>query len=509
MKIYANKITLLLLLLVFTGQFLAGQSKLISKADQRFQVFDYTNAVKYYRRAAIKGESVYYASVQAAACYRAIQMPEQAVEWLAKALQFPGADSKLHLLMGQELKKLNRIAESKEHINEYYSSIYRSRNNSEFNYESFIRQIDRDSLGAVVELADFNSPQSEFGPVMVGSTLLFSSNKPLRGFAKVQDSQTQRSFYSLYKTVISGDGKTSDEITAINKKSQMINYGSACYDDNSGILYLTQNRTSSQKNKSTLTINTYISDKNISLNKFFGQVSFSNNQYSVAHPTISSDGKYLYFASDMPDGYGGWDIYRCEVHRGFFSKPVNLGPIVNTPGNESFPFVASDGNLFFSSDGHPGKGGLDMFVAISHNNEFISVINLGKPINSESDDFAMVLDNQRKWGFFSSNRPGGVGEDDIYRVEFKRLPDYIIVEGVVSSEAEGNGEAGVMISVIDKDGNTVTEAVTGDNGKYCLALKSSDSYEINYTKRLAGTKKTFLAQPDLIGQKALEINIQF
>jgi hypothetical protein len=139
-------------------------------------------------------------------------------------------------------------------------------------------------------------------------------------------------------------------------------------------------------------------------------------RYSVGHPCITKDGKYLIFSSDMPGTLGGMDLFYCELSsEGKWLSPVNLGPIINTPRNENFPTLDSEGTLYFSSNGHPGLGGLDVFRAKGSFLNWTSVENLRTPINSSSDDFAMsFFPGSKNEGLFSSNRPGGYGGDDIY-----------------------------------------------------------------------------------------------
>lgn len=147
---------------------------------------------------------------------------------------------------------------------------------------------------------------------------------------------------------------------------------------------------------------------------------FNNNEYSCGHPTITIDDKIMYFVSDMPGGYGGTDIYLSYYSKGEWSKPINLGGSVNSQGSEMFPFVDERGNLYFATDGHPGLGGLDMFFISMNTATGMpagKARNLGAPLNSLQDDFGIITDSERSFGFFSSNRKRGSSDDDIYRFE--------------------------------------------------------------------------------------------
>ncbi|MGQ8338417.1 tetratricopeptide repeat protein [Sunxiuqinia sp. A32] len=144
---------------------------------------------------------------------------------------------------------------------------------------------------------------------------------------------------------------------------------------------------------------------------------FNSNKYSVGHPAITKDGKTIYFVSDMPGGYGKTDIYKSQLTAQGWSQPENLGPTINTSEKEMFPTLDSAGNIYFSSNGHPGFGGLDIFIAVSDESENYLVQNLGNTLNSTYDDFSLIFDDSGKSGYFTSNRLYGEGEDDIYYFE--------------------------------------------------------------------------------------------
>lgn len=207
---------------------------------------------------------------------------------------------------------------------------------------------------------------------------------------------------------------------------------------------------------------------------------FNDRQHSVGHPSFTSDGKWLYFASDMPGGFGGADIYKVEVlENGSFGQPINLGKDVNTEGQEMFPWISQDGHLFFSSDGLVGFGGLDVFVWLQVNGKFQRVVNCGNQLNSSYDDFALTTTKTGSTGFFASNRPGGHGGDDIY--SFQQLTPFQIqkqVRGTTIDENSGAILANTKVYLIGEDGKVLDSTVTSAIGSYSFTIENTGQFQV-------------------------------
>ncbi|MDR1406181.1 MAG: carboxypeptidase regulatory-like domain-containing protein [Prevotellaceae bacterium] len=236
-------------------------------------------------------------------------------------------------------------------------------------------------------------------------------------------------------------------------------------------------------------------------NKIIRKKSFEHNkptEYSVGHPCLSPDEKTLYFVSDMPGGYGETDIYFCVLTaQGHWSEPVNAGPVINTEGKEMFPTMDSTGILYFSSNGHPGYGGLDIFRAKGERNQWVAIENLRAPINSGGDDFYLIFNRGMHDGYFASNRRGGMGSDDIYYFQLTGpLPDigYIeapntfiqIVErdipGSVSAEESNLPVEGVSLSLVEKKSNQVRYVTTDAGGRFVFNLHENTDYVLSFIK---------------------------
>ncbi len=206
---------------------------------------------------------------------------------------------------------------------------------------------------------------------------------------------------------------------------------------------------------------------------------FNQVEYSIGHPALNHEDTKLYFVSDMPGGFGGPDIYVVDIDEdGSFGEPRNLGPRINTEGREMFPYIGKDNVLYFSSDGHDGYGKLDIFATKIFDNTVSVPLSLEEPVNSIEDDFALIIDDEKDRGFFSSNRDEGKGDDDIY--SFLADPGLHIHCGqlitvTVRSEASGESVAGATIELRDESGMAIETVTAGDDGSYTFASPLCDT----------------------------------
>ena len=207
------------------------------------------------------------------------------------------------------------------------------------------------------------------------------------------------------------------------------------------------------------------------------ELPFNNDEYSTGHPSLNSDNTKLYFASDMPGGIGGSDIYYVNIKSdGTIGMPQNLGNIVNTDKNEVFPVINNEDVLFFSSNGHHGLGLLDIFVTIKDKTDLIiDVLNLGIPVNSNKDDFSFFMSEDGTSGYFASNRDGGVGSDDIYAYN-RVLP--LKVEGTVTDLINNKPVEHAKITLFDANNNQIAYLVTDENGYYEINIDRDADYKI-------------------------------
>ncbi|MCP4458865.1 MAG: OmpA family protein [Cytophagales bacterium] len=404
----------------------------------------------YYAQALADGvneESVY---LQYARSLRANQEIEKAKEVLNDFL-LKGRDQVLIKQAEREMKNLEKIDDVKN-----ITSFYRVKN-----------------------LKDINTSSAEYSPAYNDNYLYFTSN---RGGGKVYRA-TGTGYTDLYRVATKG---ANVNLSTLQQVSPIINDPNI----NEGSLSLS----SDGKWVVFAKGNTGKASGNNNVNLFFSR--FRNNTWSEPRPlsvndldswdstpVLSPDGLTLYFSSNRPGGHGGDDLYVANVdRRGRWVDVRNLGPEINTPGNESFPYVSTDGKLYFSSDGHPGFGNLDLFVATRIGGH-ISIDNLGKPMNSSADDFGMFQFDITR-GFFSSNRKGGKGDDDIYTFVNEdpnlRVVNYYLT-GTTITEDDGNKSIilpNTKVRLVDTDDNVVGESFTGEDGTFKFRVYPEENYNL-------------------------------
>ena len=261
----------------------------------------------------------------------------------------------------------------------------------------------------------FNDPIfSEISPVIVKDGIVFCSD---RRFSAVKD---RKSFDGnrIYNIYMVQRKDTSDYIRPLmlkSERSELFNNGPLCFASDGKTVYFTSEvETGNLTKKRTYINHSGIFTAELSGNKLVSLIPFpfNSNEYNIAQPSLSADGRYLYFASDMPGGQGGSDLYFSEKVNGQWSKPVNLGPVINSAGTENFPFIHSSGRLYFSSDRTGGIGRLDVYYTSLNDGKWDKPVLVPEPVNSPADDFAFVAENDLQTGFFSSDRRTN---DDIYR----------------------------------------------------------------------------------------------
>ncbi|MEM6737379.1 MAG: OmpA family protein [Bacteroidota bacterium] len=416
--------------------------------------------------------------------YRRSNRIVEAVPYYREALKIGTSQEIVNVYVAQGLKVEQRYEEANQILNSYLSKA-RSEKVKELAEKELdnLRKIDQlkenSSFYRVKNLSDINTPNAEYSPVYKNQYLYFTTN---RDGGKIYRT-TGTPFTDIYRVPTRG---ANVELSSLKALDPIINH----VDTNEGSVAISPDGTSMIFAKG----NDGKAKGYSEVNLFFTR--FRNGRWSEpaplsinvadswdSAPAFSPDGTSLYFSSTRPDGFGGADLYVAKMNRrGRWVDPRNLGPEINTVGDEVFPFVSKDGSLYFASDGHPGFGNLDLFRAVREGGE-ITIENLGEPMNSSADDFSLYQFNLTR-GFFSSNREGGKGDDDIYTF-INDDPDLKVVNYFLTGVTITSDDAGqeiilpnTKVRLTTDNEEILDEAFTGGDGRFNFRVYPEEQYDL-------------------------------
>lgn len=365
--------------------------------------------------------------------------------------------------------------------------------------------------------AGINSKDSDYGSTLLDNKLIFTSARDTGSIVKKNFKWTNKAISALYSVDLMPDGSITNPVFFHKKDLKTkFNESTPVFTKDGKTMYFTKNNSVNGKRGEN--------EKKVTLLKLYKAVlindewsnpqelPFNSNEYSVAHPALSPDEKTLYFASDMPGTFGSSDLFKVSLNAdGRYGKPENLGVEINTEGRETFPFLSNDNELYFTSDGRPGLGGLDVFVSkINNDGSFEEVQNLGDPINSKQDDFAFIINSKNRNGFFSSNRENGHGLDDVYRfTEIRKLNCEQDLMGTVTNAETNETVSNVTLSLFDEMHQFIVEVISDQNGNYIFPnVKCGKKYFIKTAKTDYEIKEIPVALKRFIGKTTLPVAIQ-
>ncbi|MCB0373770.1 MAG: PD40 domain-containing protein, partial [Muricauda sp.] len=347
--------------------------------------------------------------------------------------------------------------------------------------EEYLTKIEKNSGRYTVQSFPYNSKYSDFAASYYEEGLLFSSDRDTGNLARYRHTWNSRDFLDLYK--VNADSISDDKVVKLEGEvNTRLHESTSVVSKDGNMMYFTRNNFLDGKKykdaEGIIRLKIYSAENVNGVWTNIVELPFNSDSYSVAHPMLSPDGKRLYFVSDMPGSLGESDLFMTEIiGDGTYGPIVNLGKNINTKARETFPFITKDGVLYFSSDGHQGLGGLDVFATkIAFDDYDQPVVNVGRPINGPSDDFAFIYDSDKHTGYFSSNREGGMGDDDIYQfVENEPLQLDCIqdVTGTVRDRISNEVLAGATVKVIDEENREISSTITDSDGNYFLQLDCS------------------------------------
>lgn len=488
-----NMKKLLVIIFVFSIQFINAQDQELIRAKKFFDRTYYSEAIILYEKLAeekpsqevIKNlaDSYYYTNdlIKAQRYYRLLFQNYK-----------DNLDREYYFRYAQTLKATNAYNDANNVLKEYYAKS--SNPEDAANFEKDIKTLENVSaIGKRFEIKNLsiNTPNSEFGAVKHKDNLVFAGVKLKPGMFDKKFKWDGETYLNLV-TVPLKNINSADSITHYFAKELKtgMHESNAVFTKDGKTIYFTRNNSKNGKKKKD--------DKKISNLQIFKaelvngkwtnitSLPFNSLNYSVEHPALSADEKILYFASDMPGSLGSFDIYSVNINKGAFDTPKNLGPEINTNRREQFPFASADNKLYFSSDGHLGYGSLDVFVSEINGTEYSKPINIGLPLNSNLDDFAFNIDSETKEGYFASNREGGKGSDDIY--QFKETKDLIVedchqlIAGVITDIDTKLVLENATVILQDSNNKTLNTATTSADGKFSFRALCEASYKVSAFK---------------------------
>lgn len=486
-----KKYTLILFLQGFTLMVLA-QKSMIAKGDYHFSRLAYKDAAKAYEEA-LATQDDFLIHLKLAHSYVKLNQPAEIEFWYKKAQESKPLISEDKFNLAVALTKNKKYDEAI-----YWFEVYKQEKPDDRRALNYLKSLNNlksfyhDAGQFKIKNLSINSGQADFSPVYYRNGIIFVSGRKQSSWSENLHLWDQTPFLDLYYWEFDNN-----EIVNFSKNlNTNVHEGSSTFYQNEKYLFFTRNSYSNGKASESIDgivkLKIYQAQNEGGKWKKIKKLPFCRDDYSVGCPTITPGGKRLYFVSDMPGGVGGTDLYFSDkLENGNWSEPVNLGEKINTAGNEMFPFIHRDKTLYFASDGLGGLGGLDMFEAhFGVNNEVLWVKNLGAPLNSNGDDFGLILDQNKSSGYFTSDRPGGKGHDDIYQVEL--LKKSITIEGIVVDKHTRERLPNVRIKVLEEhiEHNYL---LTDREGYFGFSIEPEKMYRLVLKKLQYLTKKDSLS----------------
>ncbi|GGX30580.1 OmpA family protein [Aquimarina muelleri] len=488
---YFINIAISLLISCFTF----SQEKRLAKADENFSRFAFVDARKIYLQVAKSGYASPELFKKIGDSYYFNAELEKSVGWYEKLVnEYEDQIEPEYLFRySQSLKNVKRYEDADKAM-EKFKLLSGNDQRAEYfvSTRDYLKFIEMQSGRYTLKRLYINSKYSDYAPSFnyQGQLIFASSREGKNSMVKTLHEWNEMPFLDLYISDILGERRALTTPKKIKGKiNTRFHESSTSFSKDGQTVYFTRNNFIKKKLKSNVNGTTLLKLYRATLDgkkwTNIEELPFNSDEYSVAHPALSADGRKLYFASDMPDSRGLSDLYEIDIYEdGTFGEPKNLGDRINTEGRETFPYISDSGRLYFASDGHVGLGGLDIFVAVPESLGYSIPYNIGEPVNSSEDDFTFVLDENTKIGYFASNRSGGNGNDDIY--SFKQTKELITtcaqyVSGVLTDAYTRNVLPGSEVILLDDNNHEISRVTTNAKGKYKLNVDCGKSYIVRGT----------------------------
>ena len=485
---------------------IAASAQPVNKARRAMQKYDYARAITILKKAADNDKYRNDAIPMLAECYRLQRDIFNSKAWYQQAASLPGAKTEAFLYYAKTLQETGEYSAAKNMFLNYAKQspkgqLFAAHCDSVLGPWRTLRP-----SAEIKNVPNINTEGSDFGAAIYNGMLIFASDFAKSSGEKYPYGWTGRGYLDIKKSSPASKhdflGDMTSPMPFSAKLNQMFHDGPACFSPDGKSVWFTRSYKGKARKENGIKTNLlkiFYSEKIIGGWSVPEAFTYNSTEYSVGHPAFSTDGNTLYFVSDMPGGQGGTDIWMCTLNNGSWSSPVNLGSVINSTENEMFPYVSEDGTLYFASEGHPGYGALDIFSSKQADGKWSTPVNLKSPINSSFDDFALAFVPGTKNGFFSSNRPGGQGNDDIYSfklIEYApepiaevvpETPKQEYISGVIKDKVTMKPLEGATAFVYNTRTGDVFVVKTDPDGHYELPVENPDDYVVK------GMKPTYIA----------------
>ncbi|MFY8136647.1 MAG: OmpA family protein [Flavobacteriales bacterium] len=454
----------------------------LEKGDKAFDDMLYDEALYFYEVANEQQPNDPDITRRIAALYRRIGIQISSTEWYKKTIDLGSTEPEDILYYAEGLKSLSQYDEAIK-----WYSIYNQKKPNDTRAISHIRdkeyflELFADSSKYEIKKLKINNSDPVIGLTQLTRDKYLISAINIDQLTDDDDKLSFSSYLDIFEVTVD------DEFELNNPKALSANIngkyhdGPVFYSPWDQTIYITRNNI--KKNKAVIdkkgSVNTKIYSSKFNNGDWSAveELSFNNDAFSNAHACVSSDGQAMFFSSNRDGGFGGMDLYVSRKVGDVWGEPSNLGPNVNTEGNEMFPFLSSIGTLYFASDGHAGLGGLDIFFSEEYNGTYLSPLNMGAPINGNSDDFSLLYDDAADRGYFCSNRAGR-GNDDIFFFQFKTLQQMLLA-GNIFTENKSVSLEGENVQMKNLDSNEISEVKLNAEGEFQFIVKPGENVEIS------------------------------
>ena len=480
-------------IILFLGIFQSAWSQQeLKRANDLFEKAYYADAIALYEAALPSNKSSLVVKNLADSYYHTFNL-NAAARWYRYLISNYGdaVEEQYYFKLNQSLKAIGEYEEAERVLVDFYTKEGNTDKLQKLKADAvYLENVKAIGDRFTIKNSYLNTTSSEFGAMHVGNSIWYTATHK-KSNSKMYRWNNQQ-YLDIYTHPIDqeqlGDSISTSLSNNINTK---LHEGSFTISADGNTMYFTRNNYNNGKRKTD--------DKKVSNLKIYSanlvdgewknitELPFNSDEFSNEHPALNTDGTKLYFSSDRPGGFGSFDIYEVSLQAdNTFGTPMNLGNVINTDKKEQFPFIASDNSLYFSSNGHPGYGLLDVFISKNNKGSFQQPDNLGLPVNGGYDDFSYVLHSDGTSGYFASNRPSGKGSDDIYNFtvtkELQIVDCQQYIAGIITDRTTTLPLAGATLTLVDMNNKTIATSTTKENGAFEFNITCETSYTVNAEK---------------------------